>query len=107
MIDRYTTGLCASYFCPCILIKVTDFPLSYTFCPPALLACPAYFHDREDELSLSAEWFDVMNITNIVDVRDERNVGIYPGRDSKFIGDRFLELNKSIHISPGCGQHIV
>ena len=71
MIDRYTTGLCSSYFCRCILIKVTDCPLSNTFYPPALLACPAHFHDREDKLSFSTEWFNIIDITNIVNMRDE------------------------------------
>ena len=33
MIDRYTTGLCASYFCSCILIKVTALPRVMHFLP--------------------------------------------------------------------------
>ena len=35
-----------------------------------------YFLDRLNEFTLPAERFDIMNIPDIVDVRDERNVGI-------------------------------
>jgi hypothetical protein len=70
MIDRYTTGLCASYFYRYILIKVTDCPQSSALCPPALLAGLAHLHDRENELSLSTKWFNIVNIAEIVDVGD-------------------------------------
>jgi hypothetical protein len=40
-----------------------------------------YFPDRLNDLPFFAEWFDIMDITNIVNVGDERNVGIRTAGD--------------------------
>ena len=66
-----------------------------------------YFLDRLNELPFFAERFDIIDITNIVNVGDERNVGIRTAGDSKRIGYRFLELNEGIHISSSCSKHII
>jgi len=66
---------------------VTDCPALYTVCPPALLACQTHFPDGEDELALPAEWFNIMNIPEIVNVGDEGDMGIYPAGDSQFVGN--------------------
>jgi len=66
---------------------VTDCHGSFTFCPPALLAGTTNFLYWLNELSLSAERFDVMNITNIVDMGDERYVGIGTAWYAECTGD--------------------
>jgi len=60
---------------------VTDCRWSYGFCPPALLAGTTDFFDRLNELPLSAERFDIVNIADIVYVGDKRDVGIGAARD--------------------------
>ena len=107
MIDRYTTGLCASYFCCCCLIKVTDTRRSDRFCPLTSSACLADFTDRMDILSFPAERFNIVHIPDIVNVWDERDVGVGPAGQAQLVGNGFLELDERIHIGTGSSEHIV
>ena len=67
----------------------------------------ADFLDRVDKLPFPAERFDIVHVPDIVDVGDERDVGIGAAGKAQLIGNGFLELDKGIHIGTGSGEHIV
>ena len=58
-------------------------------------------------LTPTAEWLDVVGIPHIVNMGDERDMGIGPRCHLQLSGDVILEVDKGIHIGTGCSQHII
>jgi len=57
--------------------------------------------------SPAAERLNVINVPLIVNVGDERDMGVGPGCYLQLPCDGILEVDQGIHIRPGCSQHIV
>ena len=53
-----------------------------------------------DIFPFPAEWFDIMHVPDIVDMRDERDVGIAAARQVQLIGNGFLELTRAYILAP-------
>jgi hypothetical protein len=43
--------------------------------------------DGLNKLSLATEWFNIVNVTEIVNMGDQGNMGIYSARNPEFISD--------------------
>lgn len=79
----------------------------YALSPTATLAGAADFFNRLDEQAFSAERYNVVHITNIIDVGNERDMGVCPACNAELISNMFLELDKGVHVCSGSGEHIV